>query len=280
MPTKSRVKLLASADRGTQRRDLGRTGTLLRFAAAHYRYTFLDMPRSDAAGLDALEAVTTIVLVANQELATVRNAGRIATALRQRYGKDRLRVVLTRFDKQAEIGQEDVERVDARGCAPCRSAAGGRAGPGERPACGADRGPQRRGARQQRGLRRADRGAGDETREHHVGPLRAGVRHGHRDGAADGHRRGRVADPAPADAARAQCQPLPHADHRAGDQATRRRDRIIERSDGLDRDWAVAPIFTNPNPGLSSVRIGELAMAILKRGGFTRRRRPLPPSAA
>ncbi|HEX6021440.1 MAG TPA: TetR/AcrR family transcriptional regulator [Solirubrobacter sp.] len=33
--------------------------------------------------------------------------------------------------------------------------------------------------------------------------------------------------------------------------------------------WAVAPIFTNPNPGLSSVRIGELAMAILKRGGLT-----------
>ena len=33
--------------------------------------------------------------------------------------------------------------------------------------------------------------------------------------------------------------------------------------------WAVAPIFTNPSPGLSSVRIGELAMAILKRGGLT-----------
>jgi pilus assembly protein CpaE len=111
VPTKSRVQLLASADRGTHAADLGRTGTLLNFAAAHYRYTFLDMPRSDAAGLDALEAVSTMFLVANQELATVRNAGRIATALRQRYGKDRLRVVLTRFDKQAEIGQEDVERV-------------------------------------------------------------------------------------------------------------------------------------------------------------------------
>jgi AcrR family transcriptional regulator len=30
--------------------------------------------------------------------------------------------------------------------------------------------------------------------------------------------------------------------------------------------WAVAPIFTNPSPGLSSVRIGELALQILKRG--------------
>ena len=33
--------------------------------------------------------------------------------------------------------------------------------------------------------------------------------------------------------------------------------------------WAVAPIFTNPSPGLSAVRIGELAMAILKRGGLS-----------
>jgi AcrR family transcriptional regulator len=35
--------------------------------------------------------------------------------------------------------------------------------------------------------------------------------------------------------------------------------------------WAVAPIFTNPSPGLSAVRIGELAMAILKRGGLSDR---------
>jgi len=30
--------------------------------------------------------------------------------------------------------------------------------------------------------------------------------------------------------------------------------------------WAVAPIFSNPSPGLSAVRIGEHALAILKRG--------------
>jgi AcrR family transcriptional regulator len=35
--------------------------------------------------------------------------------------------------------------------------------------------------------------------------------------------------------------------------------------------WAVAPIFTNPSPGLASVRIGELAMQILTRGGLTDR---------
>ncbi len=109
--TKSRVHLLASADRATHGADLGRVGTLLHFAAAHYRYTFLDVPRSEASALDALESVAKIMIVANQELAAVRNAGRMATALRQRYGKDRIRVVLTRYDKQAEISQEDVERV-------------------------------------------------------------------------------------------------------------------------------------------------------------------------
>jgi AcrR family transcriptional regulator len=33
--------------------------------------------------------------------------------------------------------------------------------------------------------------------------------------------------------------------------------------------WAVAPLFTQPNPGLSSVRIGELALGILRRAGFS-----------
>jgi AcrR family transcriptional regulator len=36
--------------------------------------------------------------------------------------------------------------------------------------------------------------------------------------------------------------------------------------------WAVAPLFTQPNPGLSSVRIGELALAILRRGGLSNAR--------
>jgi AcrR family transcriptional regulator len=32
--------------------------------------------------------------------------------------------------------------------------------------------------------------------------------------------------------------------------------------------WAVAPLFTQPNPGRSSVRIGELGLRILRRAGF------------
>jgi AcrR family transcriptional regulator len=36
-----------------------------------------------------------------------------------------------------------------------------------------------------------------------------------------------------------------------------------------DHPWAVAPLFTQPNPGLGAVRIGELALGILRRGGFS-----------
>src|SRR4030095_5746616 len=75
------------------------------------RYTFLDVPRSDTIALDALDSATKIVLVVNQELATVRTAARMAATLRQRYGQSRLQAVLTRTDRRAEIGHEDVERT-------------------------------------------------------------------------------------------------------------------------------------------------------------------------
>jgi Flp pilus assembly CpaE family ATPase len=41
----------------------------------------------------------------------VKSAGRLATAMRQRYGRDRVSVVLSRSDRQADIGHSDVERV-------------------------------------------------------------------------------------------------------------------------------------------------------------------------
>ena len=36
--------------------------------------------------------------------------------------------------------------------------------------------------------------------------------------------------------------------------------------------WAVAPLFSQPNPGLGAVRIGEHALGILERGGYRRAR--------
>src|SRR5262249_57968855 len=46
-----------------------------------------------------------------QELATVRNGSRVATTLRERYGQSRLALFLTRTDRRAEIGLDDVERT-------------------------------------------------------------------------------------------------------------------------------------------------------------------------
>jgi pilus assembly protein CpaE len=110
--SKSGLDLLASSDRVMQSPvDVRRIRTVLEFAEKHYRHIVLDVPRSDTAVLDALESVAKIVVVANQELATVRSASRIVTALRQRYGKDKLTVVVSRADRLADIGHEDVERA-------------------------------------------------------------------------------------------------------------------------------------------------------------------------
>jgi pilus assembly protein CpaE len=110
--TKSGLDLLASSDRMlVAPLDVKRVRSLLEFASRHYRYVILDVPRSDSAVLDGIEGVARIVIVANQELATVRSASRMASALRQRYGKDKLTLVLTRTDAQAEIGQDDIERA-------------------------------------------------------------------------------------------------------------------------------------------------------------------------
>jgi pilus assembly protein CpaE len=86
---------------------------VIEFAAQLYRYVILDVPRSDAAALDALDTASRIVVVTNQELSAVRGASRLASALRERYGRDRVLVIVSRFDKQAEIGQGDIEKVVA-----------------------------------------------------------------------------------------------------------------------------------------------------------------------
>ena len=104
--------LLASSDRAlVQTSSVQRVRSLVEFATQLYRYVILDVPRSDAAALDALDHAGRIVVVANQELATVRNASRIAASFRQRYGNDRVLVIVNRVDHQAEIGRDDVEKV-------------------------------------------------------------------------------------------------------------------------------------------------------------------------
>lgn len=110
--TSSGVDLLASATRpATGAVDSRQIAALITLASGIYPYTVVDVPRSDAAALEALDQCATIVVLANQELATVRNAGRMAAALRGRYGKAKIMTVVNRTDRRAEISQEDIERA-------------------------------------------------------------------------------------------------------------------------------------------------------------------------
>jgi pilus assembly protein CpaE len=110
--TVSGLELLPSADRpATRLLDVRRLGSVIQLAASQYAYTVLDVPRSDLTVLDNLDDVASIVVVANQELATVRNAGRMAAALRARYPKANVTTVINRTDGRSEINQQDVEKV-------------------------------------------------------------------------------------------------------------------------------------------------------------------------
>jgi pilus assembly protein CpaE len=110
--TASGVDLLASADRPSAKPiDPKRLASVVEFAATQYPYTVLDVPRSDATALDSLDQASTIVIVANQELATVTNAGRMSSALRSRYRKAKVMTVINRSDRRSEIGQQDIERA-------------------------------------------------------------------------------------------------------------------------------------------------------------------------
>ncbi len=106
------LHVLPSAERVmTSPLDVRHVRSLLETASRSNRYVILDVPRSDSAILDGLEMVSSFVLVANQELSTLRNASRIAKMLRQRYGNERVLLVLNRFDSENTIGVSDVEQV-------------------------------------------------------------------------------------------------------------------------------------------------------------------------
>ena len=110
--TAAGVDLLASAEHpATRLPDVHRLASVIELAASHYSYTVLDVPRSDLTVLDTLDSVAKLVVVANQELATVRNGARIAATLRARYPKTNVDIVINRSDSRSEIHQQDVEKV-------------------------------------------------------------------------------------------------------------------------------------------------------------------------
>ena len=108
--------LLASPERPVAGAfDRERIQRVVAYAASAYKHTVLDLSRSDGSVLEALDQLTTIYIVANQELTTVKSANRISAMLRERYGRDKVSVVLSRSDREADISHADVEK--AVGCA-------------------------------------------------------------------------------------------------------------------------------------------------------------------
>jgi pilus assembly protein CpaE len=108
----SRLDLLAAPDgSGNVKLDGARVKTLLEFASKHYEFSVVDVPRTEPAALEALDSMKAIVVVTTQEMPAVRGARILADRLRQRYGKERVLIVLNRRDKLADIRQEDVEQA-------------------------------------------------------------------------------------------------------------------------------------------------------------------------
>lgn len=90
--------------------DPARFRALVDVAGSAYAFTVLDLPRSDLGVLDSLDRLNGIVVVANQELATVRAARRLVGLLLRRYGGDKVMLVLTRTDRAADISDVEIER--------------------------------------------------------------------------------------------------------------------------------------------------------------------------
>ncbi len=84
---------------------------LLDFAARRYQVTVVDVPRRDSAAMEALDRATAILLVTTQDLSAVQAAAATASTLRQRFGSQRFRVVINRYDKDASVSAQDVAMV-------------------------------------------------------------------------------------------------------------------------------------------------------------------------
>src|SRR5262249_41674874 len=91
--------------------DPQRVRTLIDFSMRYYRAVVLDVPRADQSALDALEAASSIFVVVNHELPTLSAAYRIVSRLRQKYGSDRISLLVNRSDKHSDITITDIEKA-------------------------------------------------------------------------------------------------------------------------------------------------------------------------
>jgi len=108
----SGLDLLASSTRFlTGQLDTPRARTLIDFVVRSYRAVVLDVPRADVAALDALDAATSIFVVVNHELPTLSNAYRLVSRLRQKYGSERIALLVNRSDRHSDISLADIEKA-------------------------------------------------------------------------------------------------------------------------------------------------------------------------
>jgi pilus assembly protein CpaE len=110
-PTSAGVDLLASQNTWAADSTLEGVGHLVSLTARLYRYVVLDLPRSGFWMKDSIGDLTRVVVVANQELSTIRRASSLLVGLQRCYGRERVSVLVSRFDPQSEIRRQDIEQV-------------------------------------------------------------------------------------------------------------------------------------------------------------------------
>jgi pilus assembly protein CpaE len=86
---------------------------LMRFWRMHYDFTLLDLGHGITAPLlDALEAIDTLVVVATNEVLSLRQAKQMIQLLATRnFGSNRLKLVINRMPKRAQIQLPELEQV-------------------------------------------------------------------------------------------------------------------------------------------------------------------------
>ena len=109
--SKSGLDLLAASTRAVVGVvDPPKVRALIDFAVRYYRSVVLDVPRSDVSLMESLEAASSIFVVINHELPTIRSGQQLVTRLRQRYA-ERVGVVVNRSDRQAEISLDVIKKA-------------------------------------------------------------------------------------------------------------------------------------------------------------------------
>jgi len=106
------VDVLASPEQpAAHRPDQQRVKTLLQCLADQYRWVVLDVPHGDVSLFEALDPLSALMLVVTQDVPAVRLATRLARRLQQQFNKNRLGIVINKFDSGLDIGAEDVQKA-------------------------------------------------------------------------------------------------------------------------------------------------------------------------